>query len=210
MRLKIILLIPLSVIFAIFIYSAVFNGPSIWNYGSAESNNNGANWAKFTSRGLSFEYPTNWNIEYPELNVVKFVNYSNPNNVFGIIFSGGNSTDISNDINNTLDKLNNHHSDSNYLAGPFKNSTIVEPFKEELIGDENAAMAKLRVSDPLIGHADALLNIVYLSHNGKLFSFFYANTPNEFDTNSSNQTRNHIFTSLEFTTPILNNVHLEG
>jgi hypothetical protein len=90
------------------------------------------------------------------------------------------------DISNIVEYANNIH---------YPNATIIEPFKIAFIGEDNAAIGKLRLNISNTG--DVISHMVVLNHKGKLYVFQYVNTPFQFYTNSSQQTRNRIFSSIE-------------
>lgn len=156
-------------------------------------------WTKFSSRGLTFEYPADWKVLYPDINNIVFENSSNPSNQFVIQLPTENNRFL-NFSNGAIDGLNSGFSNDS-------NATIIMPFKEIFIADEDAAIGKLRGNDTDLG--EQIANLVLINHDNKIYRFLYSNTPDQFDTNGSTQTMNHIFTSLEFTTPILNDVRLK-
>lgn len=140
-------------------------------------------WSTFTYNGITFGYPSHWKVVYNSNNEIQIVNSSNPFNRFAIGLPKRNDIDVS----NILGYANNIH---------YPNATIIEPFQTAFIGEDNAAIGKLYLNIPGVGHV--ISHVVVLNHSGKLYVFQYVNTPFLFYTNGSQQTRNHIFTSIGF------------
>jgi hypothetical protein len=63
-----------------------------------------------------------------------------------------------------------------------------------LIGEDNAATGKLRLN--ISNSGDVISHMIVLKHSGKLYIFQYVNTPFQFYTDGSQQTRNRIFNSI--------------
>jgi hypothetical protein len=140
-------------------------------------------WSTFTFNGITFEYPSHWKVIYNSNFEIQIVNSSNPFNRFAIGLPKRNDIDVS----NIVEYANNIH---------YPNATIIEPFQSAFVSENNAAIGKLRLNISNAG--DVISHMVVLNHNGKLYVFQYVNTPFQFYTDGSQQTRNRIFTSIDF------------
>jgi hypothetical protein len=175
-----IILLSMCITFAIAFSIVIFNVMSKYNVTTAHSI---ISWSTFTYNGITFEYPSHWKVVYISNNEIQIVNSSNPFNRFAIGLPKRNDIDVS----NILEYANNIH---------YPNATIIEPFQTVIIGEDNAAIGKLRLNISNAG--DVISHMIVLNHYGKLYVFQYINTPFQFYTDGSQQTRNRIFTSIGF------------
>lgn len=145
-------------------------------------------WTKFSSSGISFDYPSTWKVEYPSYHEILISNPAEPYNAFLIGLPIHSNTDPS---NNMVDLAN-----SIFPENP--GITIIEPFTEHFIAGSYAAMGKVQ-SKPEESNTTAISNSIFINHNGQVFFFHYSNVPEKFDDYDSQQTMNHIISSLRFT-----------
>jgi hypothetical protein len=170
----------MCITFAIAFSIVIFNVMSKYNSTIAHSI---TSWSTFSYNEITFEYPSHWKVVNITNNEIQIVNSSNPFNRFAIGLPKRNDIDVS----NIFEYANNIH---------YPNATIIEPFQSVFIGEDSAAIGKLRLNISNAG--EVLSHMIVLNHNGKLYVFQYINTPFQFYTDGSQQTRNRIFTSIDF------------
>ncbi|MGN6622886.1 MAG: hypothetical protein ACTHKK_01935 [Candidatus Nitrosocosmicus sp.] len=175
-----IILLSMCITFAIAFSIVIFNVMSKHNFTTAHSI---ISWSTFTYNGITFGYPSHWKVIYISNNEIQFVNSSNPFNRFAVGLPKRNNMDVS----NILEYANDIH---------YPNATIIEPFQTAIVGEDNAAIGKLRLNISNAG--DIISHMIILNHYGKLYVFQYINTPFQFYSDGSQQTRNRIFTSISF------------
>jgi hypothetical protein len=133
--------------------------------------------------GISFDYPSTWKVEHPSFHEIQISNPAEPYNDFLISLPIQNNAEPSINIVD-LDNRVTYQSPEN---------TLIEPFTEQFIAGSNAAMGKIKVPPGIVS------NSIVINHNGQVYVSQYVNTPKKFDDYDSQQTMNHIITSLRFT-----------
>ena len=144
--------------------------------------------------GISFEYPSDWNVEEK---INRFSKYSdvlvyNDNNSFKIMKSQSNSDTVM----------------AEKLGGLKEVVEIILPPEERVVGeieenrytiDGSDTVSVLTAMEGLTNIPDKGLERILLIHNDVLYILTYQNTVGEFDSKQSQETIQHILSSFRFT-----------
>jgi hypothetical protein len=97
----------------------------MWNKnpGKEQMANAYTEWTKFSTSGITFDYPSIWKVDYHNKHSIIIINSSNPLNAFY----------ISHPIQNNADPSLNIIGVSNSVLSHRPVTTIIEPFKEDVI-----------------------------------------------------------------------------
>ncbi len=167
-------------------------------YGSLASNNSTKSNSNYTiysddRLGISFEYPSNWNVEEK---INRFSKYSDV-----LVYNGNNSF-----------KIMKSQSDSDTvmaekLGGLKEVVGIILPPEERVVGeieenryaiDGSDTVSVLTAMEGLTNIPDKGLERILLIHDDVLYILTYQNTVDEFDSKQSQETIRHILSSFRF------------
>ena len=167
-------------------------------YGSLASNNSTENNLNYTiysddRLGISFEYPSDWNVEEK---INRFSKYSDV-----LVYNGNNSFKIMKSQSNSDAVM------AEKLGGLKEVVEIILPPEERVVGDieENRyaidgsdTVSVLTAMEGLTNIPDKGLERILLIHDDVLYILTYQNTVNEFDSKQSQETIGHILSSFRF------------
>ena len=167
-------------------------------YGSLASNNSTENNLNYTiysddRLGISFEYPSDWNVEEK---INRFSKYSDV-----LVYNGSNSFKIMKSQSNSDAVM------AEKLGGLKEVVEIILPPEERVVGDieENRyaidgsdTVSVLTAMEGLTNIPDKGLERILLIHDDVLYILTYQNTVDEFDLNQSQEIIQHILSSFKF------------
>jgi hypothetical protein len=167
-------------------------------YGSLASNNSTENNLNYTiysddRLGISFEYPSDWNVEEK---INRFSKYSDV-----LVYNGNNSFKIMKSQSNSDAVM------AEKLGGLKEVVEIILPPEERVVGDieENRyaidssdTVSVLTAMEGLTNIPDKGLERILLIHDDILYILTYQNTVDEFDSKQSQETIRHILSSFRF------------
>jgi len=168
-------------------------------YGSLVSNNSTENNLNYTiysddRLGISFEYPSDWNVEEK---INRFSKYSDV-----LVYNGNNSFKIMKSQSNSDTVM------AEKLGGLKEVVEIILPPEERVVGeieenrytiDGSDTVSVLTAMEGLTNIPDKGLERILLIHNDVLYILTYQNTVGEFDSKQSQETIQHILSSFRFT-----------
>lgn len=167
-------------------------------YGSLVSNNSTENNLNYTiysddRLGISFEYPSDWNVEEK---INRFSKYSDV-----LVYNGNNSFKIMKSQSNSDTVM------AEKLGGLKEVVEIILPPEERLVGeieenrytiDGSDTVSVLTAMEGLTNIPDKGLERILLIHDDVLYILTYQNTVGEFDSKQSQETIQHILSSFRF------------
>ena len=167
-------------------------------YGSLASNNSTENNLNYTiysddRLGISFEYPSDWNVEEK---INRFSKYSD-----ALVYNGSNSFKIMKSQSNSDAVM------AEKLGGLKEVVEIILPPEERVVGDieENRyaidgsdTVSVLTAMEGLTNIPDKGLERILLIHDDILYILTYQNTVDEFDSKQSQEIIGHILSSFRF------------
>lgn len=167
-------------------------------YGSLVSNNSTENNLNYTiysddRLGISFEYPSDWNVEEK---INRFSKYSDV-----LVYNGNNSFKIMKSQSNSDTVM------AEKLGGLREVVEIILPPEERVVGeieenryviDGSDTVSVLTAMEGLINIPDKGLERILLIHNDVLYILTYQNTVVEFDSKQSQETIQYILSSFRF------------
>jgi hypothetical protein len=167
-------------------------------YGSLASNNSTQNNLNYTiysndRLGISFEYPSDWNVEEK---INRFSKYSDVQ-----VHNGSSSFKVMKSQSNSDTEM------AEKLGGLKEVVGIILPPEERIIGeieenmyaiDGTDTVSVLTAMEGLTNVPDKGLERILLIHNDVLYILTYQNTVDQFDSNQSQETIGHILTSFRF------------
>jgi len=167
-------------------------------YGSLVSNNSTENNLNYTiysddRLGISFEYPSDWNVEEK---INRFSKYSdvlvyNGNNSFKIMKSQSNSDTV------MAEKLGGLKEVVEIILPP-EERVVVEIEENRYAIDGSDTVSVLTAMEGLTNIPDKGLERILLIHDDVLYILTYQNTVVEFDSKQSQETIQHILSSFRF------------
>ena len=143
--------------------------------------------------GISFEYPSNWNVEEK---INRFSKYSDV-----LVYNGTNSFKIMKSQSNSDTVM------AEKLGGLKEVVGIILPPEERVVGeieenryaiDDTDTVAVLTAIEGLTNIPDKGLERILLIHNDVLYILTYQNTVDQFDSKQSQETIEHILSSFKF------------
>jgi hypothetical protein len=167
-------------------------------YGSLVSNNsteNNLNYIIYSDDrlGISFEYPSDWNVEEK---INRFSKYSDV-----LVYNGNNSFKIMKSQSNSDTVM------AEKLGGLKEVVEIILPPEERVVGeieenrytiDGSDTVSILTAMEGLTDIPDKGLERILLIHDDVLYILTYQNTVGEFDSTQSQETIQHILSSFRF------------
>jgi hypothetical protein len=167
-------------------------------YGSLASNNSTENNLNYTiysddRLGISFEYPSDWNVEEK---INRFSKYSDV-----LVYNGNNSFKIMKSQSNSDTVM------AEKLGGLKEIVQIILPPEERVVGeieenkytiDDSDTVSVLTAMEGLTNIPDKGLERILLIHDDVLYILTYQNTVNEFDSKQSQETIARILSSFRF------------
>ena len=167
-------------------------------HGSLASNNFTGNNLNYTSYsddrlGISFEYPSDWNVEEK---INRFSKYSDV-----LVYNGSNSFKIMKSQSNSDTVM------AEKLGGLKEVVGIILPPEERIVGEieENRyavdgadTVSVLTAMEGLTNVPDKGLERILLIHDDVLYILTYQNTVDKFDSKQSQETIGHILSSFRF------------
>ena len=167
-------------------------------YGSLVSNNSTENNLNYTiysddRLGISFEYPSDWNVEEK---INRFSKYSDV-----LVYNGNNSFKIMKSQSNSDTVM------AEKLGGLKEVVEIILPPEERVVGeieenrytiDGSDTVSVLTALEGLTNIPDKGLERILLIHDDVLYILTYQNTVVEFDSEQSQETIQHILSSFRF------------
>ena len=167
-------------------------------YGSLASNNSTENNLNYTiysddRLGISFEYPSDWNVEEK---INRFSKYSDV-----LVYNGNNSFKIMKSQSNSDTVM------AEKLGGLKEVVGIILPPEERVVGeieenryaiDGSDTVSVLTAMEGLTNIPDKGLERILLIHDDVLYILTYQNTVDEFDSKQSQETIRHILSSFRF------------
>ena len=167
-------------------------------HGSLASNNFTGNNLNYTSYsddrlGISFEYPSDWNVEEK---INRFSKYSDV-----LVYNGSNSFKIMKSQSNSDTVM------AEKLGGLKEVVGIILPPEERIVGeieenryaiDGSDTVSVLTAMEGLTNIPDKGLERILLIHDDILYILTYQNTVDEFDSKQSQETIRHISSSFRF------------
>jgi hypothetical protein len=167
-------------------------------YGSLASNNSTQNNLNYTiysndRLGISFEYPSDWNVEEK---INRFSKYSDVQ-----VHNGSSSFKVMKSQSNSDTEM------AEKLGGLKEVVGIILPPEERIVGeieenmyaiDGTDTVSVLTAMEGLTNVPDKGLERILLIHNNVLYILTYQNTVDQFDSNQSQETIGHILTSFRF------------
>jgi PsbP-like protein len=167
-------------------------------HGSLASNNFTGNNLNYTSYsddrlGISFEYPSDWNVEEK---INRFSKYSDV-----LVYNGSNSFKIMKSQSNSDTVM------AEKLGGLKEVVGIILPPEERIVGeieenryavDDADTVSVLTALEGLTNVPDKGLERILLIHDDVLYILTYQNTVDKFDSKQSQETIGHILSSFRF------------
>ncbi len=167
-------------------------------YGSLALNNSTENNLNYTiysddRLGISFEYPSDWNVEEK---INRFSKYSDV-----LVYNGNNSFKIMKSQSNSDTVM------AEKLGGLKEVVEIILPPEERVVGeieenkhtiDGSDTVSVLTAMEGLTNIPDKGLERILLIHDDVLYILTYQNTVNEFDSKQSQETIGRILSSFRF------------
>ncbi len=167
-------------------------------YGSVASNNSTENNLNYTiysddRLGISFEYPSDWNVEEK---INRFSKYSDV-----LVYNGNNSFKIMKSQSNSDTVM------AEKLGGLKEVVEIILPPEERVVGeieenrytiDGSDTVSVLTAMEGLTNIPDKGFERILLIHDDVLYILTYQNTVNEFDSKQSQETIARILSSFRF------------
>jgi len=162
-------------------------------YGSLASNNLNYTIYSDDRLGISFEYPSNWNVEEK---INRFSKYSDV-----LVYSGNNSFKIMKSQSNSDTVM------AEKLGGIKEVVDIILPSEERIVGeieedkyalDGTDTVSVLTALEGLTNIPDKGLERILLIHDDVLYILTYQNTVDKFDSKQSQETIGHILSSFRF------------
>ena len=153
---------------------------------NVNAQNESITWSTYSDHGVTFQYPSSWNVEVGE-QYGYMIGAHNPSiEENGIIASLPYQP-----IQETFQQYPTLKDFANDYASKLAFATIVEEFTDKVIDGYPAVMGKVMMGP-------VMMNMMYINHNGQIFTLVYQNIADQYDTLVSKEIEYNAITSFSF------------
>jgi len=143
-------------------------------------------WATYSDKGVTFQYPSSWTVEFAEQNGGG-IDVRNPQTMENGI-SIGLPSQPTQDISHQYPTLKDYATD---IIGKMALVTVVEDFTDKTIGGSPAVMGKVTMG-PIIS------TMAFIDYNGQIYMLGYSDLADHYETIDSKKIEASFFFSFSF------------